>query len=269
VLGAAAALGSCRLGYEELPVNVFGDNGSTGNGATADSGGASAEAGATASAGSATSGGTLAGVAGDAAAGAPDMSSAGAPGTTGGSSNGGSNAGSGGNNGGSSAGIGGNNGGTGGSSAGTGGGSGGSGSGTCQNATYGGHAYRVCTTAKNFVDAAVDCAFQGFRLARIDDAAEQTWVHSTIPIADQNNNSNTLWRWLGADDNTNSGDWSWSDGTLFWSGGAQGAAVGGAYTNWNKGHPLSNGNCGAMEARVGAWYAEDCTGARPYVCEQY
>jgi hypothetical protein len=94
-------------------------------------------------------------------------------------------------------------------------------------------------------------------------------VHGTIPIADQNNNNTSLWRWLGGDDQTAAGDWQWSDGDLFWSGGAQGSAVGGAYSSWNKNQPLNNAFCLAMEARAGNWYAMDCSAAKPYVCEQY
>ena len=47
--------------------------------------------------------------------------------------------------------------------------------------------------------------------------------------------------------------------------------VNGAYTNWSPNHPGGNplNYCLTMEARLGTWYNMDCTGTRPYVCEQY
>jgi hypothetical protein len=126
----------------------------------------------------------------------------------------------------------------------------------------------MCDTGVTYDAAKADCESRGLRLARIDSAAENAWVHSTIPAAEQANNNTSLWRWLGADDLTTTDEWYWNDGTQFWTGGGQGMAVGGLYANWTKNQPL-NPHCLAMQASDGFWYAMTCSNTRPYVCEQY
>lgn len=138
----------------------------------------------------------------------------------------------------------------------------------CRTGTYGGHDYEMCDVAASHAAAAADCASRGSLLARIDDAAENAWVHSSIPAADQANNNTSLWRWLGADDLAMLGEWRWADGTAFWTGGNKGMPTGGAYANWTKNQPL-NPHCLAMQASDGFWYAMDCAAARPYMCESY
>lgn len=146
---------------------------------------------------------------------------------------------------------------------------GGSGStGACRSDNYGGHDYELCDTPATYASARADCESRGLRLARLDDAAEDAWIHSMIPAADQANNNTSLWRWLGGDDLVVATEWRWNDGVAFWSGGNKGMPLGGAYTNWTKNQPL-NPHCLAMAARDGFWYAMDCAAARPYVCELY
>jgi hypothetical protein len=140
---------------------------------------------------------------------------------------------------------------------------------TCRTGTFGGHDYEMCDAPAIFVDAASDCESRGLRLTKVESDAEHVWVHSMIPQADKDNNSTSLWRWLGGDDMTTVGDWRWSDGTAFWSGNQQGSAVGGAYEHWANNQPLTQDFCLAMEARNGNWFAMDCSDARPYVCELY
>jgi hypothetical protein len=262
VLGASALLVCCRLGYEELPSAVH-SGGAISSGAAANNAGTSAAGdpsigdGTGGSGGSVSSGGSGTDEGGSApfpSAGASD-GAAGEAGSVGGFAG---SAGSGGSTSGGS-GVGGV-GGAGGS-AGSGGGSAG-----CTAATYGGHNYWVCTAPKSYVSAALDCAGRGYFPLRIDSAGEQTFVHDLIPIADQNNNSTSVWRWLGATGAL--GDWQWGDGEKFWIGGNQGAAVNGAYTNWSNGQP-GNQACLAMQARSGLWTAVDCLATRPYICEQY
>jgi hypothetical protein len=106
-------------------------------------------------------------------------------------------------------------------------------------------------------------------LCRIDDANEQTWVHSMIPAADQSSNATSVWRWLGGNDLVTTNDWRWDDGQAFWSGGKSGMAVNGAYTNWSPTQPGAQGQCVSMQARLGIWDNMTCTLLMPYVCEQY
>lgn len=85
--------------------------------------------------------------------------------------------------------------------------------------------------------------------------------------------------WLGAADTASEGSWSWvTDTTPFWTGGAMGAAVGGAYTNWNVTEP--NGgvttNCvRALPDTFGSpvsgapWADLPCTQLRGSLCEDH
>jgi hypothetical protein len=240
-------LGGCRIGYEELPL--------LGGGATSST---------TVPVAGTVVGGSSLGQGGD------PMDLGGETGSAGGS--GSANAGASGagenSSGGTSTGSGGSTG-----SSGSTGGSGSTGSGgtaptSCRTDQYGGHAYEMCDSALSYDAARSDCESRGLRLARIDDDAENTWVHSTIPAADQANNATQIWRWLGADDLAAPGDWRWTDGTLFWTGGNKGMAEAGSYANWVRNQPL-NPHCLAMQASDGFWYAMTCSAARPYVCEQY
>ena len=43
--------------------------------------------------------------------------------------------------------------------------------------------------------------------------------------------------WLGGLEPTVDGDWHWTDGAAFWSGGVNGTAVGGLFTNWDSREP--------------------------------
>jgi len=194
----------------------------------------------------------------------------GAGGSTGGIDAGGGAGGSGGTGGsGNTAGVGGLSG-TGGSGGSGTGGSGGSSGVTCRSDAFNGHAYVFCDVAATFDVARSDCRARGMLLVRIDDAAEDTWVHSMIPAADQADDKSSVWRWLGANDIVTPDDWRWDDGTSFWSGGSSGSPVNGAYANWDRGQPLrSNNACVTMEAKLGGWYNLDCPSGHPYVCEQY
>jgi hypothetical protein len=263
-LGASTLLVCCRLGYEELPSAV-----QSGSGIGASAGSESSEAGADAAAEPPSGGvsnrggnGAASGAGSTADAGAAQQPSGGAnDGVAGDNARGGTDGGgSGGSGTGGVAGAAGSGGSVGGAA-----GSGGSSNG-CTATSYGGHNYWVCTTPKSYVNAAVDCAGRGYFPLRIDSAGEQTFVHDQIPIADQNNNNTSLWRWLGA--TGSSGDWQWGDGEKFWTGGNQGTALNGAYTNWSNGQP-GNQACLAMQARSGLWTAVDCFATHPYICEQY
>jgi hypothetical protein len=238
-LGALGATTSCRVGYEALPNDLL-DTGAVGSGAFATSAGSDGVIG------GADSGPT------SAQGGGPDEGMGAQPAQGGAGAEGGAIPDSGGEGGSMS------------------GGSGGTGAArTCRTATFSGHAYEHCDAPVTFADAAADCGARGLRLVKIETEDEQIWVHSMIPAADQSNNSTKLWRWIGGDDQVTVGDWRWSDGEAFWSGGNQGSAVDDAYTNWNRNQPLNNAFCLAMEARSGTWYAMDCDAPRPYVCELY
>jgi hypothetical protein len=104
------------------------------------------------------------------------------------------------------------------------------------------------------------------RLARVDDLAENTWIRST---ADTFAMGET---WIGIQDPNKTLNWQWTDGAVFWTGGANGMPVGGLFNDWSSGRP-SGGirNCASMltSASSGQWFDRSCTSLLPYVCELY
>lgn len=82
------------------------------------------------------------------------------------------------------------------------------------------------------------------RLVRIDDAAENAFVHGllvavnaslTTTVAD---GGGARYAWIGADDLSAEGEWRWrEEGEQFWSGNNTGSPVGGLYNNWAIGSP--------------------------------
>jgi hypothetical protein len=84
--------------------------------------------------------------------------------------------------------------------------------------------------------------------------------------------------WVGASDTANEGVWIWvSDGAQFWAGdGVTGAAVNGAFANWNTDEPNGgeNSDCARMLARIAAqpdrnapWADLECTELLGALCE--
>jgi hypothetical protein len=122
--------------------------------------------------------------------------------------------------------------------------------------------YYRCSEALEWDVAKLACEAVNLHLVRIDDAAENAAVAGAI--ADES--------WTGANDLEGEGDWRWSDGTAFWSGAADGAAVGGLYSAWLAGEPdnvslvIENADCGAI-LTDGTWGDRSSVLSRPYVCE--
>ena len=222
-------------------------------------------------------GGPGVGGAGGASGGGWGGSAGGGTGGSGAFAGGGGIGGSSGGRGGSSAGAGGSSG-AGGATAGAGGGGAGgttgAGGGTagaaCTPQTFSGHGYAFCFAPLAWTGASGDCAVKGMRLARIDDAAENTWMQS-VAFAGISSTSSIYWPWIGATDQAVVGEWRWSDGALFWLGGSNGSAQGGLYVNWVAGSPTSGGaatDCGILQH--GAFWTDlGCSNMQPYVCEQY
>jgi hypothetical protein len=78
--------------------------------------------------------------------------------------------------------------------------------------------------------------------------------------------------WLGGYEPTVDGDWHWTDGAAFWSGDANGTAVGGLYTNWNKSEPNNATGpeaCLAMNLNGTTWYDWACDATHYFACEMY
>jgi hypothetical protein len=108
--------------------------------------------------------------------------------------------------------------------------------------------------------AAAACDAKGLSLVRIDSPDENTFLAKLLkaPI------------WLGANDISVANSWRWStaktkDGDPFWSGGANGARVGGRFAFWNAGAPAAN-RCATMRPGDGRWIDSSCTEVHGYMC---
>jgi hypothetical protein len=110
------------------------------------------------------------------------------------------------------------------------------------------------------------------RLARVDTETENSWLVQTPSFSAPDWQQATMW--LGGSDLGAEGEWQWTDGTAFYSGGPTGSPVGGLYTNWVAGQPdNANGSehCLAVSlaGTTASWLDSDCTLAAYYVCEAY
>lgn len=109
----------------------------------------------------------------------------------------------------------------------------------------------------------------GWDLGVVRSAGESTFLAAQISVE----------VWVGASDTASEGSWSWvTDSAPFWVGAGMGAAVGGAYTNWNSTEP--NGgvttNCARALPDVfgstvaGAPWADlPCGQLRASICEDH
>jgi hypothetical protein len=138
---------------------------------------------------------------------------------------------------------------------------------SCVGAIYEGHAYMFCRQRLAFYDAEALCISKGMHLVRMDSDAERDFVRSTM-LRFQSGS----WPWIGATDRSNTGVWRWLDGTVFWRGGADGTAEGGAYTSWSTGQPSDGGQDHAqrcVQLVSGGWNDLACAIREEFVCEVY
>jgi hypothetical protein len=93
-----------------------------------------------------------------------------------------------------------------------------------------GHCHFIEAVALSWDDARARCRLRGpgWDLTVIQSAAESEFLASRL----------TLEVWIGASDTASESSWTWvTDTTPFWVGTSTGAAVGGAYSNWNATEP--------------------------------
>jgi hypothetical protein len=236
IVVAGVMAGACgRLGYDPLAVADAG-GGRGGNGGTSGLGGGSAGTGV----GGATGGGS----------GATGGATGGSIGGRGGAS------------------------GAGGGPAGTGGGGAAGADGgaaiSCYTAAYGGHQYAFCDALVAWDTARAECEARGMRLVRIDDILENNWLQANAMFSASMFRRENLW--LGGFEPTTDGDWHWTDGDAFWSGAANGMAVGGLFTNWNKSEPNNSTGpeaCLSMQLNGTTWFDYGCSNPQYFACELY
>ncbi|HXG27227.1 MAG TPA: lectin-like protein [Nevskiales bacterium] len=113
-----------------------------------------------------------------------------------------------------------------------------------------GKRYYLCGW-KSWSQAKSSCeALGGYRLVKIEDAAENAWV---------SNLRGTMLSWIGANDIAVEGQWRWTDDSAV------------SYAPWASGQPnnYNNQDCGHYyQDNVGQWGDEACGKSLRYVCEQ-
>ncbi len=125
--------------------------------------------------------------------------------------------------------------------------------------------YLFCAIAATFTAAQGRCVAEQFRLARMDDQAENTYVRTTTNTA-----VGAVNVWLGGTDVGVENAWRWDDGAQFWQGGSGGTPVGGLYENWDSGEPNNDANEDCAELRTTSlWNDVACSVTRAFVCERY
>jgi len=105
--------------------------------------------------------------------------------------------------------------------------------------------YMTWDNAKNY------CVSQGGRLANILNETQNQSVKSVIPSGGS--------AWIGANDISSEGSWSWHNGGSL------------AYGAWRGGEPNNSGDedCGNMGQSDGLWNDWGCGNTAPSVCEYY
>jgi hypothetical protein len=122
-----------------------------------------------------------------------------------------------------------------------------------------GHYYYVCPSALSWADAREACRSKPrFDLVRIDDAAEQSFLETSVTSLTED-------VWLNATDMATPDSWAWmDDGTVFW----MGAAANRRYSNWADAEPDGDGDCARhTRAPESAWRDGPCAEPRFFVCE--
>jgi Zn-dependent metalloprotease len=127
----------------------------------------------------------------------------------------------------------------------------------CRYETRAGHGYWFCDDAVTFAAARDACQSVGMTLAKVDDAAEDSFVLEKAAGT----------TWLGGGDVATEGTWTWLlDGSPFWAN----QPVAGRYANWKKGEPAGETSANCLVAQKpggGTWAAAHCEDLNRFVCE--
>lgn len=132
-----------------------------------------------------------------------------------------------------------------------------------------GHCYYASSTEASWDAAQAYCGAQGGYLATISSAVEQDSIQAKLGLG----NDTYL---IGGNDSAVEGEWRWAGGEVkdiqFWSGSSGGTAPGGAYTNWNSGHPAVSTAANCLMARKATssmnWQSISCASTEMYICEK-
>jgi hypothetical protein len=128
--------------------------------------------------------------------------------------------------------------------------------------------YLFCAEGATNAAAAAICDQEGMHLARVDSAAEQTFL-ADGRVAAFGNRPKT---WIGGSDAATENTWLWHDGVQFWEGRVNGSAVGGLFTFWRSDQPdNNNGNQDCIllrDSNSGRWQDSNCANSLRFICER-
>jgi hypothetical protein len=116
-----------------------------------------------------------------------------------------------------------------------------------------------------YTAAQTACSGAGMSLVRINSGNEGSLLRLRSQLA------NYPKFHIGASDVGQEGVWLWEDGTQFWNGAANGAAVGGRFTFWATGEPNDQNaaeDCAEIQTIQG-WNDSGCNQTKPFICEEY
>lgn len=115
----------------------------------------------------------------------------------------------------------------------------------CALHVFGASAYLSCPVTSTWAEAGERCAANGGRLVEIFDAAQNDFLRSKLSAA----------AWIGLDDKTVEGTWSWQGTSAVWF-------------NWAPGQPDNSNNedCASIMA-TGGWNDLPCAGQAAALCE--
>jgi hypothetical protein len=139
---------------------------------------------------------------------------------------------------------------------------------TCSFFRFGASEYVICPEPLDFSAAAADCARREAALVSVGTAEENAFVAvSAYGVVSGN-------LWLGGS-RDNDYVWRWSDGSVFWRGGRDGAAEDGAFVVWQPGEPNDSSTvttdperCLALTLEGNDWNDRACSIDLPYTCER-
>jgi len=107
---------------------------------------------------------------------------------------------------------------------------------------FGGHHYRLTTTALTWDAARMDCESDGGHFTKVETAAEDSFLTNSL--------AGSTGRWIGGRD-SGALNYTWYDGSQL------------SYTNWYSGAP----NAGQCISKKGQWFTDTCSTPYVAVCE--